>query len=179
MDSTGSGTSALPCASVRPCRTMISGKSLGHRATKDTPQATSGAGPKTSRSLPGRRRAETPWNAHGDHKPGWVPPLAHTEALCDRSPRRRARAAPTPRGCKTARRDNAKGQGTMADSVAGATRRLPRCGESSSMTVWTVTTGAPATPKPSEHHLPPIPTPVQEAPHGTDSHPHYSHTSQA
>ena len=157
MDSTGSGTSAPHWASVRPCRTMISGKPLGHRATKDTPQAIGGRGPKTSRSLPGRRRAETPRKAHKVHNPGWVPPLDHTKALCDRSPRGGARAVPTPRGCKAARRNNAKRQGTLADPVAAAARRLPWRGESSSMRIWTGTTGAPATSTPSEHHLPPIP----------------------
>ena len=34
-------------------RTMISGKSLGHMATKNTPQANGGRGPKTFRSHPG------------------------------------------------------------------------------------------------------------------------------
>ena len=157
MDSTGSSTSAPPCASVRPCRTMISWKSLDHRATKDTPQATGRRGPKTSRSLPGRRRAETPRNAHGVHHPGGAPPLAHTAAPCDCSPRGGARAVPMPRGRKAARRNNAKRQGTLAGPVAAAARRLPRRGESSSMNIWTGTTGAPATATPDEHHLPPIP----------------------
>ena len=173
MDSTRSGTSAPPCASVRPCRTMISGKSLGNRATKDTPQATGGRGPKTSRSLPGRQRAETPLNAHGVRHPGWVPPLAHTEAPCDRSPRGGARAVPRPRGCNTARWNNAKRQGTLADPVAAAARRLLRRGESSSMRIWTGTTGAPATPTPSELHIPPIPDagPRGPAPNGRTSPP--------
>ena len=157
MDSTGSGTSAPPCASVRPCRTMISGKSLDHRATKDTPQATGGRGPKTSRSLPGRRRADTPRNAHGVHHPGGAPPLAHTAAPCDRSPRGGARAVPRPRGRKAARQNNNKRQGTLADPVAAAARCLPRRGKSTSMRIWTGTTGAPATLTPDEHHLPLIP----------------------
>ena len=59
MDCTGGGTSAPPSASVRPCRTIISGTSLDHRATRDTPEATGGRGPKMSRSPPGRRRAGT------------------------------------------------------------------------------------------------------------------------
>ena len=125
MDSNGSGTNAPPCASVRACRTMISGKSLDHRATMDTPQATGGRGPKTSRSLPGRRRAETPRNAHGAHHPGGVPALAHTAAPCDSSAHGGARAVPTPRGCKAARRNNAKRQVTLADPVATAARRPP------------------------------------------------------
>ena len=145
------------CASMRPCRTMISGRSSGQRATKDTPQATSGRGPKTSRSLPGRRHAVTPRNAHGGHHKGWVPPLAHTEAPCDRSPRGGARAVFTPQGCKAARRNNAKRRETLADPVAAAARRLPWRRESSSMRVRTGTTGAPATPTRSGHHLPPIP----------------------
>ena len=165
--------SAPPCASVRPCRTMISGKSLGHRATKDTPQATGGRGPKTSRSLSGRRHAVTPRNAHGGHDQGWVPPLAHTEAPCDRSPRGEARAVLTPRGCKASRQNNAERQGTLADPVAAAARRLPRRGESSSLRVWTGTKGAPANPTPSGHHLPPIPDagPRGPAPNGRISPP--------
>ena len=90
--------SAPPCASVRPCRTMVSGKSLDHLGTKDIPQATGGQDPRTSRSLPGRRHAETPWNARRVHHPGGVPPLAHTEAPCDRLPRGGARVVPTPQG---------------------------------------------------------------------------------
>ena len=164
MDSTGSGTSAPPCASVRSCRSTTSGTSLGHRATKDTPQATGDRGPKTSPSLPGRRRAVTPWNAHGGHHPGRAPPLAHTEAPCDRSPRRGARAVLKPRGCTAARQNNAKRQGTLADPVAAAARHLPRHGESSSMRVCTGTTGAPATPTPSGHHLPPNPDAGQRGP---------------
>ena len=159
---------------------MVSGKSLDHRATKDTPQATGGRGPKTSQSLPGRRRAETLRNAHGVHHPGGVPPLAHTAAPCDRSPRRGARAVPTPRGCKAARRNNAKKQGTLADPVAAAARRVPRRGESSSMKIWTGTTGARATSTPGEHHLPPIPDagPRGPAPNGRTSPP-FSRQSSA
>ena len=151
----------------------MSAKSLGHRATKDTPQATGSRGPKTFRSLPGRRHAVPPRNARGGHHPGWVPPLPHTEAPCDRSPRGGARAVPTPRGCKAARRNNAERQGTLADPVAAAARRLPRRGESSSMRVWTGTTGAPATPTPSGYHLPPIPDagPRGPAPNGHTSPP--------
>ena len=149
--------SAPPCASVRPCRTMVSGKSLDHLATKDIRQATGGQGPRTSRSLPGRRHAETPRNAHRVHHPGGVPPLAHTEAPCDRSPRGGARVVPTPRGCTAARRNSAKRQGTLANPVAAAARRLPQRSESSSMRIWTGNTGAPATLTPGDHHLPPTP----------------------
>ena len=173
MGSTSIGTSAPPCASVRPCRTMVSGKSLDHRATKDTPQATGGRGPRTSRSLPGRRHAETPRNARRVHHPRGVPPLAHTEAPSDRSPRGGARAVPTPRGCKAARRNSAKRQGTLTDPVAAAARRPPRRGESSSMRIWTGTTGAPATPTPGDHHLPLTPgaCPRGPAPNGSTSPP--------
>ena len=115
MGPTGSGTSAPPCASVRSWRSTRSGAFPGQGATKDTPQATGGRRPKTSRSLPGKRRAVTPRNAHGGHHPGWVPPLAHTEAPCDRWPRRGTRAVLTPRGCKAARRNNARRQGTLAN----------------------------------------------------------------
>ena len=132
-------------------------ESLDHRATKDTPQANGGRGPRTSRSLPGRRHAKTPRNARRVHHPGGVPPLAPTEAPCHRSPRGGARAVPTPRGCKAARQNSATRQGILADPVAAAARRLPRRGESSSMTVWTGTTRAPATPTPGDHHLPPTP----------------------
>ena len=157
MDSTGSGTSAPPCASVRLCRTMVSGKSLDHWATQDTAQATGGRSPRTSRSLPGRRQAKTPWNARGVDHPGGVPPLAHTAAPCGCLPPGGARAVPAPRGCKAACRNNAKRQGTVANPVAAAARRLSQRGESSSMRIWTGTTGAPATPTPGYHHLPPIP----------------------
>ena len=135
MESTGSDNSAPPCASVRSCRSTASGTSLGHRATKDTPEATSSRSPKASRSPRGRRRAVTPRNAQGGHHLGWVPPLAHTEAPCNRSPRRGARAVLTPRGCKAARPNNVKRRGTLADPVAAGARRLPRHGESSSMRV--------------------------------------------
>ena len=109
----------------------------------------------------------------GATKPGWGPPLAHTEAPGDRLPRGGARAVPTPRGCKAARLHNAKRQGTLADPVAAAARRLPRRGESSSMRIWTGTTGAPATPTPSGHHLSPIPdaSPRGPAPNGRTSPP--------
>ena len=108
------------------------------------------------------------------------PPLAHTAASCDRLPRGGARAVPTPRGCKAARQNNTKRQGTLADPVAAAARRLPRRGESSSMRIWTGTTGAPATPTPGEHHLPPIPDagPIGPAPNGRTSTP-FSRQSSA
>ena len=153
----GGGTSAPPCASVRPCRTIISGTSLDHRATRDTPQATGGRGPKTSRSPPDRRRAKTHRNTHGVHHPVGVPPLAHTAAPCGRSPHGGARAVPTPRGCKATRLSSAKKRGALADPVAAAARRPPQRDESSSMRIWTGTTGAPATPKLGEHHRPPTP----------------------
>ena len=157
MDSTGSGTSAPPCASVRSCRSTTPATSLGHRATKDTPQATVGRGPQTSQSLCGRRHAVTPRSAHGgttrDGFPLWhiqKPPAT----VC---PAEWARAVLTPRGCKAARRNNAKRQRTLAYPVAAAARRFRRHGESSSMRVWTGTMGAPATSTPSGHHLPLIP----------------------
>ena len=179
MGSTGSGTSAPPCTSVRSCRSTTSGASLGHQATKETPQATGGRRPNLSRSLPGRRCAVTPRNAHGSHHPGWVPPLAHTEAPCDRLPRRRARAVLTARECKAACRNNARRQGTLADPVAAGTRRLPRHGQLSSLRVRTGTTGAPATPTPNRHHLQPIPDagPRGPAPNGRTSPPFSRHLS--
>ena len=134
---------------------MISRTSLDHRATRDTPQATGGRGPKTSRSAPDRRRAETHRNTHGVHHPVGVPPLAHTAAPCGRSPHEGARAVPTPRGCKATRRSSAKKRGTLADPVAAAARRPPQRDESSSMRIWTGTRVAPATPTPGEHHRPP------------------------
>ena len=114
------------CASVRSCRSTTSWTSLGHRATKDTPQATGGRGTKTSRSIPGRRRAVTPWNAHGGHHQGWVPPLAHTEAPCEHSARGEARAVLTPRGCKAASRNNAKIPSPQPHAAScGTASRLP------------------------------------------------------
>ena len=179
MDSTGSGTSAPPCASVRSCRSTTSGTSLGPRATKDTPQATGGRGLKTSQSLPGRRRAATPRHADGGHRLEWVPPLTHTEAPYGRSPRRGPRAVLF-WGCKTAHRNDAKRPGTLADPVAAAARRLSQHSESSSMRVWTGTTGALATPTPNRHHLQPIPNayPRGPAPNGRTSPP-FSRQSSA
>ena len=129
----------------------------GSRATKDTPQANGGRGPKTSQSLPDRRRAVTPQHAQRGHHPEWVPPLAHTEAPYGRLPRAGARAVLTPWRCTTAHRNDARRRGTLADPVAAAARCLPQNGESSSMRVWTGTTGVPASPTPYGHHLPPIP----------------------
>ena len=76
--------------------------------------------------------------------------------------------------------NNAKRQGTLADPVTAAAGRLPRRGESSSMRVWTGPTGAPATPTPSGHHLPPIPDagPRGPAPNGRTSPP-FSRRSSA
>ena len=114
MDYTGSGTSAQPCASVRPYRSTTSGTSLDPRATKGTLQATGARAPKTSWSLPGRRRAVAPQNAHRGHHPEWVPPLARTEAPYARSPCGGAQAVLTPQGCNAARRNSARRQGTLA-----------------------------------------------------------------
>ena len=133
----------------------ISGTSLDHRATRDTPQATGSRGPKMSRSPPDRRRAETHRNTHGVHRPVEVPPLANIAAPSRRSPHEGARAVPTPRGCKATRRSSAKKRGTLADPVAAAARRPPQRDEFSSMRIWRGTTGAPATPKLGEHHRPP------------------------
>ena len=149
--------SAPPCASVRPCRTIISGTSLDLRATRDTPQATGGRGPKTSRSPPGRRRAETHRNTPGVHHPVGVPPLGHTAAPCGRSPHKGARAVLTPRGCKATRWSSAKRRGTLVVPVAAAARRPPQREESFSMRIWTGTTEAHATPTLGEHHRPPTP----------------------
>ena len=64
-------------------------------------------------------------------------------------------------------------QGTLAGPVAAAARRLRRRGESSSIKIWTGTTGAPATPNLDNHHLPPIPgaSPSGAAPNGRTSPP--------
>ena len=179
MDSTGSGTSVPPCASVRSRRSTTSGTSLGRGVTKDKPQATGGRDPKTFRSLPGRRRVVTPQHANGGYHLKLVPPLAHTEAPYDRSPRGGAQAGLTPPGCKAAHRNNARRQRTLADPVAAAARRLPRHGESSSTRVWTGTTGAPATPTPNGLHLPPIPDAGPRGPAPNGAHPHHSHNSRA
>ena len=158
---------------MRPCRSTTSRRSPDPRATKGTPQAAGGCGPKTSQSLPGRQRAVTPQNAHGGHHPEWVPPLARTEAPCDRSPRGGAQAVLTPQGCKAARWNSAKRQGTLAALAAAAARHLPRHGESSSMRVWTENMGAPTTPTPNGRHLQPIPDadPRGPAPNGRTSPP--------
>ena len=122
---------------------------------------------------PGRRRAETHRNAHGVHHPVGVPPLAHTAAPCGRSPHGGARAVPMPRGCKATSRSSANRRGTLADPVAAAARRPPQRDESSSMRIWTGTTGAPATPTLGEHHRPPTPDagPRGPAPSGRTSPP--------
>ena len=122
----------------------------------------------------------TPRNAHRGHHPGCIPPVAHTEAPCDRSPRGGDRAVLTPQGCKAARRNHSKRQRTLADPFTAAARGLPRRGESSSMRVCTGTTGPPATPTPSGHHLPPIPDagPIGPAPNRRTSPP-FSHQSSA
>ena len=85
---------------MRPCRSRTSGTFLDPRATKGTPQATGGRGTKTSRSLPGRRRAVTPQNAHGGDHSECIPPLARTGAPYDRLPRGGAQAVLRPQGCK-------------------------------------------------------------------------------
>ena len=109
--------------------------------------------PEPPRQAARRNSPEHPRVRH----PVRVPPLAHTAAPCGRSPHGGARAVPTPRGCKATRRSSAKKQGTLADPVATAARRPPQRDESSSMRIWTGTTGAPATPKLIEHHRPPTP----------------------
>ena len=126
-----------------------------------------------SRSLPGRRRAVTPQNANGGHHPERVAPLARTEAPYDRSPRGGAQAVLTPQGCRAARPESARRQGTLADPAAAAARRLPRHGESSSMRIRTETIGVPTTPAPNGRHLPLIPDagPRGPAPSGRTSPP--------
>ena len=116
------------------------------------------------RNLPERPRGPPPWMGS---------PSGAYRRPCDRSPREEASTVLTPHGCKAARRDNARRRGTLADPVAGAACRLPRHGESSSMRVWTGTTGAPATPTPNGRHLPPIPdaSPRGHAPNGHSSPP--------
>ena len=139
---------------MRPCSSTTSGTSLVPRATKGTPQATGGRGPKTSRNLPGRRHAVTPQNAHGGHHPEWDPLLARTEASCDRSPRGGAQVVLTPQGGKATRRNSARRRGTLAAPAAVAARRLPRHGESSSMRIRTGTMEVSTTPAPNGRHLP-------------------------
>ena len=143
------------------------------RATKGTPQATGGRGPKTSRSPLGRRCAVTPRNANGGHHPEWLSPLARTEALSDRSPREGAQAVLTPQGCKAARRRSAGRQTTLAALAAAAARRLPRHSLSSSTRIRTEAMEVPTTPAPNRHHLPPIPDagPRGTAPNGRRSPP--------
>ena len=62
---------------------------------------------------------------------------------------------------------------------AAAVRRLPQHGKSSSTRIRTETMEIPTTSTPNGHHLPPISTPVEEAPHRTGAHPHHSHASKA
>ena len=138
---------------MRPCKGTTSGTFLDHQATKGTPQAIGGRGPKTSRSPPGRRRAVTPQNTNGGQHPEWVPSVARTEATSDRSPRGGAQAVLTPQGCKAARRSSTRRQETLAAPAAAAARRLPRHGESSSTRIRTEAMEDPTTPTPNGHHL--------------------------
>ena len=110
----------------------------------------------------------------------WVPPLACTEAPYDRLPRGGAQAVLTPQGCRAARRNSARRQRTVAAPAAAAARHLPRHGESSFMRVCRETMGAPTTPTPNRHHLPPIPDagPRGSAPNGRTSPP-FSRQSSA
>ena len=99
-------------------------------------------------------------NSPGRHQGppmGWVPPLAHTEAPSDRSPRGGTKAALTPQGCRAARRSRTRRQGTLAAPGAAAARRLPQHGESSSTKIWREAMEGQTTSTPNRHHLPPIP----------------------
>ena len=158
---------------MRPCKDATSGTSLDPRATRGTPQATGGRGPKTSRSPPGRRRAVTPKNANGGHHPERVPPLACTEAPSDRSPRGGAKAVLTPHGCKVARQSSTRRQGILAAPGGAAASHLPRHGESSSTRIQTEAMEVQTTSTPNGHHPPPIPDagPRGPAPNGRTSPP--------
>ena len=148
---------------VHPC-SHAKAQHLGHPSIPGLPKECF----KRSRSPPGRRHALTPQDATRGHHPGWVPPLARTEAPSDRSPRGETKAALTPQGCKGARRNGMRRQGTLAAPGAPDARRLPQHGESSSDRVWTEAMEVPTTSTPNGHHLPLIPDagPTGPAPNG-------------
>ena len=88
-----------------------------------------------------------------------------------RPPSGGAHAVLNPRGCKEARWNSTRRQGTLAAPVAAVARRLPRHGESSSMKVWTETIGPLRPPRPTEIIYHRSLTPVQNAPHRMGAHP--------
>ena len=117
----------------------------GSAGTRDTPLDTGNHGPKRSRSPPGKRRAMTPQDATRGHRLVWVPPLAHTEAPSDHSPRGGTEAALIPQGCRVAGQNGTRKQGTLRNRGAAAARHLPQHGESSSTRVQAEAMEAPTT----------------------------------
>ena len=93
---------------------------------------------------------------------------------------RRGLGSPHASGMQGGTPEQRQGTRNPGQSRRRSRTRHPRRGESSSMRVWTGTTGAPATPKPSGHHLPPIPVagPRGPAPNGRTSRP-FSRQSSA
>ena len=153
----GSGTNAQPCASVQPCKGTTPGTSLDPRATRGMPRTTDDHGPKRSWSLPGSRHAVTPQDATGGHYPGWVPPVARTEAppptVC---PAEGPRQSSEPQSCRAAHRNSTRRGGSLAAPGAAAARCPSQHGESSSTRIWTAALEVPTTALPNGHHLPPI-----------------------
>ena len=137
-------------------RTAMQRPSLGTRATSDRLRDTNDHGPYRSRSPPGKRHARTPQDATRGRQPGWIPPPAHTEAPSDHSPREGTEAALALQGCRAARQNGTRRQGTLAGPCTAAAHRLPQHGESSSTRVWTGAIEAPKTRRPNRHHLLPI-----------------------
>ena len=109
-----------------------------------------------SQEPPGKRHAITPQNSTRGNHPGCVPPLAHTKAPSDHSPRRGTEAALTSHGCRAARQNGTRGQGTLAGRGPAAAQRLPQHAESSSTRVWTEAMEARTTRRRNRHHLPPF-----------------------
>ena len=89
------------------------------------------------------------------------------------TPRGGAQAVLTPQGCRAARRNSARRQGTLAAPAAAAACHPPRHGKSSSMRIRAEAMEVATTPAPNGHHLPPIPDadPRGPAPNGRTSPP--------
>ena len=121
------------------------------------PQAPGEHGPKRSRDPPVRQHDITPQDATRGRHPGWVPPLARTEAPSDRSPHGGTEATLTPQGCGATRGSGTRRQGTLGAPDAAAARRLRQHGESSSMRAWTEAMEVQTTRTPKGHRLPTIP----------------------
>ena len=132
------------------------GHALGHRRPR-------------SQEVPEPPRQTARQDATRGHQPVWFPHPAHTEAPSDHSPRGGTKTALVPRGCRAARQNSTRKQGTLTDSGAAAAGH-----PAARRVVFHEGTdrghgGLPA----NRHHLPPIPAagPRGPAPSGRTSPP--------